>query len=48
MPKNDRHVIAHLEERLSRVSEAQSEASIAELEMLVDLYLQADSHLPAL
>jgi DNA-binding NtrC family response regulator/tetratricopeptide (TPR) repeat protein len=48
VPKDDRNVIAHLEHRLARVSDAASADALAELEMLTDLYLQADSHLPAL
>ncbi|MBI1798348.1 MAG: sigma 54-interacting transcriptional regulator [Candidatus Eisenbacteria bacterium] len=48
MPNDDRNVIAHLEHRLVREPDASSSDALAELEMLADLYLQADSHLPAL
>jgi DNA-binding NtrC family response regulator/Tfp pilus assembly protein PilF len=46
--KDDRNVIAHLEERLALRSEETRDDALAELEMLADLYIQADSHLPAL
>ena len=45
MPNDDRNVIIHIERRLSRASTVDA---LAELEMLADLYVQADSHLPAL
>jgi DNA-binding NtrC family response regulator len=45
VPNDDRNVIAHLETRLAN---APSVDALAELEMLADLYLQADGHLPAL
>jgi tetratricopeptide (TPR) repeat protein len=44
--KDDRNVIAHLEERLAQSPDPAD--ALAELEMLADLYIQADSHLPAL
>ena len=47
MSKDDRNVIAHLEERLAQSPDPSGDA-LAELEMLADLYIQADSHLPAL
>jgi len=45
VPNDDRNVIIHIERRLSRASTVDA---LAELEMLADLYVQADSHLPAL
>ena len=47
MPSYDRNRIADLEGRLT-VSAERVPAAVAELEMLADLYLQADSYLPAL
>jgi len=45
---DDRNRIAQLEERLAVFPAAPGRASFAELEMLADLYMQADSYLPAL
>ena len=45
MGEHDR--IATLEQRLVRTP-AEPAARIADLEMLADLYVQADSHMPAL
>uniref|UniRef100_A0A832I3I0 Tetratricopeptide repeat protein n=1 Tax=Eiseniibacteriota bacterium TaxID=2212470 RepID=A0A832I3I0_UNCEI len=47
MPSYDPNRIAQLEERLSAGPESGASA-LAELEMLADLYLQADSYVPAL
>jgi len=47
VPSYDRNRIADLEGRLT-VSAERVPAAVAELEMLADLYLQADSYLPAL
>ena len=47
MPGFDPRRIADLEERLAVPSKG-SDGSIAELEMLADLYVQADSYVPAL
>jgi DNA-binding NtrC family response regulator/tetratricopeptide (TPR) repeat protein len=44
----DSNRIAHLEGRLAVASEKARPAAISELEMLADLYLQADSYMPAL
>ena len=48
MPKDDRNVIAHLEQRLATAAPAAAPDAMAEFELLADLYLQADSYLPAL
>ncbi len=48
MPNYDPNRIAHLEGRLAVVPEAAFETALSELEMLADLYMQADSYLPAL
>jgi two-component system NtrC family response regulator len=45
---DDRKDIAQLEARLARVPETTARDALAELEMLADLYIQADSHVPAL
>ena len=47
MPKDARNVIAHLEQRLAGEAEVAPDA-MAEFELLADLYIQADSYLPAL
>ena len=47
MPGFDPRRIADLEERLAAPPEPQV-GSMADLEMLADLYVQADSHVPAL
>jgi len=44
----DRDRILHLEERFAEPKASREAVPGAELEMLADLYLQADSHLPAL
>ncbi len=48
MPSYDPDRIAELEERVAVRAETERAAAIADLELLADLYLQADSHLPAL
>jgi DNA-binding NtrC family response regulator len=48
VPKDDRNVIAHLEQRLAHAAGAAAADAMAELELLADLYVQADSYLPAL
>jgi DNA-binding NtrC family response regulator/Tfp pilus assembly protein PilF len=48
VPNDDRNRIAHLEERLSTTAPREGLDVIAELEMLADLYIQADSYMPAL
>jgi DNA-binding NtrC family response regulator/Tfp pilus assembly protein PilF len=53
VPIDDRNRIAELEERLALAcadpsARGESGAAIAELELLADLYMQADSYLPAL
>ncbi len=48
MPNGDRNDIVHLEGRLAMTPEAKGRSAMAELEMLADLYIQADSHVPAL
>jgi DNA-binding NtrC family response regulator/Tfp pilus assembly protein PilF len=53
VPIGDRNRIAELEERLARAradgfAHAEPGTAIAELELLADLYMQADSYLPAL
>jgi DNA-binding NtrC family response regulator/Tfp pilus assembly protein PilF len=48
VPSYDRIRISNLEQRLAVTPEAGSLARPADLEMLADLYLQADSHTPAL
>ena len=48
MPRDERDRITHLEERLVESPRGGVSAAVAELEMLADLYLQADSYLPAL
>ncbi len=53
MPIDDRNRIAELEERLALAgtdgsARGKAGAAIAELELLADLYMQADSYLPAL
>jgi DNA-binding NtrC family response regulator/Tfp pilus assembly protein PilF len=47
VPGYDRNRIEHLEDRLAKPM-SRGDAAIAELEMLADLYLQADSYVPAL
>jgi DNA-binding NtrC family response regulator len=44
----DRNDIARLEERLATAAAVGGEQSLAELEMLADLYIQADHYVPAL
>ncbi len=48
MPNIDRSRIERLEERLAVAPTARDDERVAALEMLVDLYLQADSYVPAL
>ncbi len=48
MPSYDRIRISNLEQRLAVTPEAGALARPADLELLADLYLQADSHTPAL
>ena len=48
MLEHDRMDIVHLEERLALPADASQDAGLGDLEMLADLYIQADSHLPAL
>ncbi|HYM80858.1 MAG TPA: sigma 54-interacting transcriptional regulator [Candidatus Limnocylindria bacterium] len=48
MPEYDRNRIEHLEDRLAMTSAGPEASAITELEMLADLYLQADSYTPAL
>jgi hypothetical protein len=48
VPSYDPDRIAEIEERVAVSAEDQREAALADLELLADLYLQADSHLPAL
>ena len=48
MLEHDRIDIAHLEERLALSPDVVGESVLRELEMLADLYIQADSHMPAL
>ena len=43
MPKDDRNVIAHLEERLAQAASAAAPDAMAEFELLADLYVQAGS-----
>ena len=45
MPKDDRSVITQLERKLARADRGDA---LAGLEMLAELYMQGDSHLPAL
>jgi len=45
---DDRNRIAELEERLAVAQDQPGRTALAELEMLADLYMQADSHVPAL
>jgi DNA-binding NtrC family response regulator/tetratricopeptide (TPR) repeat protein len=44
----DRNRIEHLEERLADTGAQSGDSTMAELEMLADLYMQADSYRPAL
>jgi len=48
VPSYDRIRISNLEQRLAATPEAGALARPADLELLADLYLQADSHTPAL
>jgi DNA-binding NtrC family response regulator/tetratricopeptide (TPR) repeat protein len=48
VPSYDPGRIAHLEDRLAVGSERESSVTLSDLEMLADLYLQADSYMPAL
>ena len=48
MSSYDRNRIADLEGRIVVAPPSGAHAAIAELEMLADLYLQADSYVPAL
>ena len=48
MPGYEHDRIASLEERLALTDPAGAGASISDLELLVDLYLMADSYVPAL
>ncbi len=48
MAMDDRNRIAELEERLAVAPDQPGRTALAELEMLADLYMQADSHVPAL
>ena len=48
MPNDDRNQIAHLEERLATTAPREGNDVLTELEMLADLYIQADSYMPAL
>jgi len=48
VPSYDRDRITSLEERLADPPRPGTDPAAVELEMLADLYLQADSHLPAL
>ena len=48
MPSYDPGRIAHLEDRLAVGVEREVSATLSDLEALADLYLQADSYLPAL
>ena len=48
MPSYDRNRIADLEGRIADAPPSGASAAISELEMLADLYLQADSYVPAL
>jgi len=48
VPRDERERITHLEERLAEPPRGGVSPAVAELEMLADLYLQADSYLPAL
>jgi DNA-binding NtrC family response regulator len=48
VPGYDQNRIAHLEERLAVAPVSGASAALSELEMLADLYLQADSYVPAL
>ena len=48
MPSYDPDRIAELEERVAVRADGECAAAIADLELLADLYMQADSHLPAL
>jgi DNA-binding NtrC family response regulator/tetratricopeptide (TPR) repeat protein len=48
VPIDDRKDIEQLEERLALGPRPSARDAISELEMLADLYLQADSHVPAL
>ena len=45
---DDRNRIAELEERLAVAPDPTGQTALAELEMLADLYMQADSYVPAL
>ena len=48
MPGYDQDRIAHLEERLAVGPLTTGRSAVSELEMLADLYLEADSYMPAL
>jgi len=48
VPSYDPKRIAHLEGRLAVAPDTARETALSELEMLADLYLQADSYMPAL
>lgn len=48
MPGYDLSRIASLEERLADAESRQTDSAVADLELLVDLYLEADSYVPAL
>ena len=48
MPGFDLHRIARLEEQIASGSDRDREPALSELEMLADLYLQADHYAPAL
>jgi transcriptional regulator with AAA-type ATPase domain/Tfp pilus assembly protein PilF len=48
VPRDDQERITHLEERLAEPQQRGVRSGLAELEMLADLYLQADNYLPAL
>ena len=48
MSRYDRNRIEHLEERLADSVAQSGDSTMAELEMLADLYMQADSYRPAL
>jgi DNA-binding NtrC family response regulator len=48
VPGHEQSRIAHLEERLAVSAAHPGSSAISELEMLADLYLQADSYVPAL
>ncbi len=48
MPSYDPDRIAQLEERLADRAQTERDSAVADLELLADLYVQADSYLPAL